>query len=439
MGGRMNQEKLFETYQAQYDEMRAQTEPAWLQSKRATAYDAFLTQGIPTTRMETWKYTPLRTWEKNTFHPQALRHNNVDTHEVKLFSMLDENSYDVVFIDGQYHAKLSGIKDAPARIIIIPLAQAIKQYPTEINEHFGQALQLEKQPFASLCASLAQQGMVIIVPDDTHIENPIHLLFATSSKSEMCETQIHNLFIIGKNSKVEIIEHYADLNDVVYFNNVLTEVILGRGAQLSHYKIDQEGNRSFHIGALHVKQYEGSELISNAVTLSGNLSRHDIITKMIEPGALCTLNGLYFPHNKQHVDYHTTITHEAENCSSQSLYKGVLAGQSSSVFNGSVIVKPYAQHTQSNQANHNLLLSPGCEANSKPELEIYADDVRCTHGATTGQLNEDALFFLQSRGIAPDKARRMLIRAFANEVFNLMPSESVRNYCQRYLEMAAYE
>lgn len=434
----LNQTNVVLQYQHQLESVIKHTPYDWLKQHRNTAFDAFMAQGIPSTRTESWKYTPLRLWERKQFFKKNNAAAKREFYEIQLFSMLDENSYDIVFIDGEYYPSLGNHHPCP-EMMLIPFAQALKQYPSEMQEYLGQALQLNQHPFASLCAALAEQGMVIIVPENVQYTKPIHLLFASSQGSEDCATHLRNLIVVGKNSQIEIIEHYVDLNDVAYFNNVVTEAILLPGATLSHYKIEQEGNHSFHIGSLHVKQATGSNFNSHAVTLSGNFSRHDITTNLCEPHASCVLNGLYFPHNTQHVDYHTRVVHAAPNCNSHSLYKGVLAGKSVSVFNGAVLVEKDAQKTSASQANHNLLLSLGCEANSKPELEIYADDVKCAHGATSGQLDLEALFFLQARGITIEKARRMLIRAFANEVFNKMPSTIVRDYCQRYLEMAAYE
>ncbi|MFA6037868.1 MAG: Fe-S cluster assembly protein SufD [Legionellales bacterium] len=424
---------VIEQYQAQHKKLLAGNEPDWLLSYRNASFENFMAQGIPSTQRETWKYTPLRAWQKNDFHKTPSNEKITHLQELQLFSMLDERCQEIVFIDGQYKSK------PLENLIICDYAQAIKDHAQTLQMYLGQALVQKEFPFASLCDALAQNGVVFIVPDNTVIDKPLHILYVSTKNSENCVNHLRNLIIVGKNSKVEIIEHYVDLHDVAYFNNTVTEVILEENAKLSHYKIEQEGNKSFHIGSVHVKQNQGSAFNSNAVTLSGNFSRHDINTYLIGTQASCQLNGLYFTHNNQHVDYHTLTHHDVPHCASASLYKGILADKSTSVFNGKVIVKQGAQQTQAKQGNHNLLLSEFCEANSKPELEIYTDDVKCTHGATTGQLDKEALFFLQSRGIAMSKARRMLIRAFANDVFNQMESEIVRNYCQRYLEMAAYE
>jgi Fe-S cluster assembly protein SufD len=428
---------LMQHYQLAHEQLLDRDEPHWLKEYRAFAFNSFTKQGIPSTQRETWKYTPLRLWVKNNFYHSPKTSKITQIHELQLFSMLDARCHEIVLVDGVYQAKLS--KHKSPLMMIMDYAQAIQTHADLIQPHLGQAVNVEDYPFASLCDGLAQKGIVIIIPDNTVIEEPIHILYVCSKNSENCVNHLRNLFIIGKNSKVEIIEHYVDLHDVVYFNNIVTEIIVQENAYLSHYKLEQEGNNSFHIGSVHVKQMQGSTFNSDAVTLSGHFSRHDINTHLSGAQASCQLNGLYFTHTTQHVDYHTLIRHEAPHCTSASLYKGILADRSVSVFNGKVIVSPGAQKTKSEQGNHNLLLSPHCEVNSKPELEIYTDDVKCAHGATTGQLDAQALFFLQSRGIANSKARRMLIRAFANEVFNKMQSETVRSYCQRYLEMAAYE
>ncbi|HLF66907.1 MAG TPA: Fe-S cluster assembly protein SufD [Gammaproteobacteria bacterium] len=430
---------LIQQYQMQYESLLRGNEPDWLKQHRLLAFDSFIQQGIPTSTVENWKYTPLRLWQKQSFYQRPDINTIASIQEIQLFSLLDEHSHDVVILDGIYRSELTRIAHLPESVVLCDFAHAVAHYPLIIKQHLAKSFDLGLHPFAALCDALAQQGMVVIIPDDTVLVEPIHLLFANSKNSTQCAVHLRNMIIIGKNAKVEIVEHYADLHDVAYFNNVVTEVTLDENAHLTHYKLEQEGNQSFHFGGVHVKQAQGSVFHTHALTLSGNFSRHDITTRMVSPLAQCIINGLYFTHNAQHVDYHTLIQHEAPHCNSASLYKGILADRSSSVFNGKVVVKAGAQKTQSQQANHNLLLTNNCEANSKPELEIYTDDVKCAHGATTGHLDEDALFFLQARGLAHSKARRMLIRAFANEVLHHMSSDTVRRYCQSYLEMAAYE
>ncbi len=431
----LNEQNLIAHYASQHQHLLTSAEPDWLKFYRAKAFETFTENGIPTTAVEAWKYTQLRTWHKNKFHQHPKHAQLPELYELQLFSMLDEHCQEVIVLDGVLQTKIS---DNNA-MQIMDFKHALKTEEPLLQSYLGQAVNHDEHPFVSLCDALAEQGIVVIVPENIVVDKPLHILYVSSKNSENCVNHLRNLIIVGKHSKVEIIEHFVDLHDVTYFTNHVTEVILEENASLSHYKLEQEGNKSFHIGGIHVKQNRGSDFCSNAVTISGHFSRHDIATTMVEESANCTLNGLYFTHNQQHVDYHTTIHHDAPHCHSSSVYKGILTDKSSSVFNGKVVVKHGAQKTASKQENHNLLLSESCEANSKPELEIYTDDVKCAHGATTGQLDEEALFFLQSRGLALSKARRMLIRAFANDVFNQMPSSIVRDYCQRYLEMAAYE
>ncbi len=430
---------LIDQYQMQYESLLRSPEPDWLKQHRMQAFNSFMQQGLPTTTVENWKYTSLRMWQKQGFYQRPDIDTLASIQEIQLFSMLDEHSHDVVVMDGVYRKELSNVTFLPESVVLCDFAQAVQTHPLLVKQYLAKSFDLSVHPFAALCDALAQKGMVLIIPEDTVINEPIHLLFATSKNSTQCAVHLRNLIILGRNAKAEIIEHYADLHDVAYFNNVVTEVILAENAVLTHYKLEQEGNKAFHIAGVHVQQAQGSVFNSHALTLSGNFSRHDMTTRMVAPFAQCLFNGLYFTHNAQHVDYHTLIQHEAPHCNSTSLYKGILADRSVSVFNGKVVVKSGAQKTLSQQANHNLLLSNHCEANSKPELEIYTDDVKCAHGATTGHLDEDALFFLQARGLALSKARRMLIRAFANEIINNMSSDTVRRYCQSYLEMAAYE
>ncbi|MGA2654954.1 MAG: Fe-S cluster assembly protein SufD [Gammaproteobacteria bacterium] len=431
----LNEISLTQHYQEQHQKLLTNLEPDWLKFYRIKAFEAFMAQGIPTTAIEAWKYTHLRAWHKNKFHKHPTHEEQVELYQLQLFSMLDEDCQEVIVIDGDFQP----IAKQNTALQIMDYKTALKQHEALLQNYMGQAIQHENHPFASLCDALAQNGVVIFVPENTIIEKPIHVLYVSSKNCANCANHLRNLIVVGKNSSATVIEHYVDLDDVVYFTNSVTEIILEHNASLSHYKIEQEGNKSFHIGSIHSKQNQGSHLCSYAVTLCGNFSRHDFNAHLVGENAQCTMNGLYFTHNQQHVDYHTLVNHDVPQCTSRSLYKGILADKSTTVFNGKVVVKQGAQKTQAMQGNHNLLLTSQCEANSKPELEIYTDDVKCTHGATTGQLDEEALFFLQARGIALSKARRMLIRAFANDIFNQMSANIVREYCQRYLEMAAYE
>ena len=257
-------------------------------------------------------------------------------------------------------------------------------------------------------------------------EQPIHLLFVASSHGEPTVSHPRNLIIVGDNSQVAIVESYVGLDGGVYFTNAVTEIVAGQNAVIDYYKLQQESAEAFHIATLAVHQDRSSNFTSHSISLGGALVRNDVKARLDAEGVECTLNGLYMASGHQLVDNHTSIDHAKPHCSSHELYKGVLDGKSKGVFSGKIIVRPDAQKTDAKQTNKNLLLSADSVIDTKPQLQIYADDVKCTHGATVGQLDKDAIFYLRSRGIGHEDARSLLTYAFANEIISRIKIPSVR-------------
>lgn len=396
-----------------------QTVP-WVRALRELAGMQFEAQGFPTTRDEAWKYTNVASLVRQVYTPAPADTSAVmaDVSQI-VFPGLEVDR--LVFVDGHYAPHLS----TPVSVTgthIGSLATALDRPTDGLEAHLGQISSLEKHPFAALNTAFLTDGAWLHLAPGTVAERPIHLVFLATGRQVLA--QPHNLIVLEEGAQATVIEHYVALNDARYFTNAVTETSLAKGAALEHYRVQQEGAQAYHIGGMHVRQACESRFTSHAIDLGGVLVRNDLRTVLAAEYAHCALNGLYVLDGRQHVDNHTLIDHAKPNGTSSEYYKGVLDGRSRAVFNGRVVVQPDAQHTDARQMNNNLLLSEDAEVDTKPELEIYADDVKCSHGATVGQLDADALFYLRSRAVDEAAARDLLTYAFANDIlsrFRLMP------------------
>jgi len=390
--------------------------PVWLRKVREDARRRFATQGYPTTRNEEWKYTNVAPIAKTSFQPGEY---NLDGSIIALAARLTASieAAPVVFINGQYCAELSDSEGLPHGVKAGSLWEAIQQGDADVTKHFGRSAGSTQSAFADLNAAGFHDGAFVSVPAGTVLEKPIHLVFLSTAEGAPSVSHPRNLIVIGARSQASLIETYSGSEDDLYFTNAVTEIVAQEDAVLHRHKVQREGIRAFHVANLLVQQARNSTLVCHSLSFGGALVRNDVNVVLSE-GAEGTLNGLYVAGGKQHVDNHTTINHAKPHAASHELYKGILNGQSSAVFNGKVIVEKDAQKTDAKQTNRNLLLSGDAVINTKPELQIYADDVRCTHGATIGQLEENALFYLRSRGIGQEEARRILVHAFAREIID---------------------
>jgi Fe-S cluster assembly protein SufD len=295
-----------------------------------------------------------------------------------------------------------------------------------LEAHLGRYARLEDHAFVALNTAFAEDGAVIEVAPHTVVERPIHLMFVSAPGSGPTVSHPRTLVLSGRGSQAAVIETHLGPDEAVYFTNAVTEIVVGEGAVLDHYKLQQEGGNAFHVATIQAVQDRASVWNSHNIAVGAALARHDVNSVLDEQGAECYLNGLFAATARQHVDNHSLLDHAKPNCTSRELYKGILAGHATGVFNGKIIVRKDAQKTNAIQSNKNLLLSGDAVINTKPQLEIFADDVRCTHGATVGQLDKEALFYMQSRGIAATEARDLLTYAFVGELLDRMPWEPVR-------------
>jgi len=400
----------------------------WLNALRQQATSQFNIDGLPAKKVEDWKYTSLWTLAQQSFTHDADK-LSLSAQQCDQVALLAD-AYRLVIVDGAFSQALSTVEALPAGLSISSLSTSLNN----VEHVLGKQVDLEKAGLTALNTMLMNEGIVVTVAADIHIDKPIELLVINSGNTEGLATHLRNVITLERNSKATIIEHYIGLSDVSYFTNVVTEVVLAEKAELNHYKLQQESENAFHIATLAAKQASNSQWKTNNISLGAKLARNDVHSQLLGEQSHVVMDGLYLVNNDQHVDNHTRIDHAVPNTTSEELYKGVLDDNSRAVFNGKVIVHKDAQKTDANQQNHNLLLSRGCEIDSKPEMEIYADDVKCGHGSTVGQINENQLFFLRARGLDEVSARNLLTYAFAVDVLERIPFEEIRQALSSVIE-----
>jgi Fe-S cluster assembly protein SufD len=410
--------ETLEFYQEQ-TKNRLSTLP-WLAHMQKEAAADLKRCGFPTRHNEEWKYTQVEALLKQNF----LHRNSVTALEILKTSDLPVK-HQLLMQNGVLLGEKELASKLPAGVLILSLSSALVLHPELIKPHLGTILQQE-HGFHYLNTALIESGLFIFIPKGVCIEEPIAITHIQDEANQAI--YLRHLIIAEAQSQATIIEEYCGEDECNYLTNTVTEAFLGEGAELTHYKIQRESNAAFHLGHLAVKQSAHSQFASHSLNLGGKLVRSDISMYLQEEHAHCLMNGIYAPTEGQHVDHHTTVHHLVPNCTSDQDYKGILKGHSRAVFNGKVIVAKDAQHTDAKQQNKNLLLSANAEIDTKPQLEIFADDVVCSHGATVGQLDEEALFYLATRGIGRLEASQYLIHAFAQNNLLLIPHRKLADW-----------
>lgn len=393
----------------------------WMDSARERAMAHFESTGFPSPREEDWKYTRTAAIEKVAFSSAAST-SGVDANE----HVLALGGPCLVFVDGRFDSQASSLSSHDGQPRILDLANAVEQESELLSAHLNHYANSECHAFTALNTALAQDGALIHAARNQTSESPVQLLFLSSGEQDsMAHPRV--LIVAEEGSALTVVEHYVGLASSKYMNNVVTEVSVGANASVTHYKVQRDASSAFHMSTLQVHQHADSRFTSHSISLGAAIARHDINIDLAGRGAECRLNGLYLASGRQHVDYHTRVDHRVEHCNSFEDYKGVLSGRGRGVFNGRVIVHKGAQKTDAHQSNKNLLLSADAEVDTKPQLEIYADDVKCAHGATVGQLDERMVFYLRSRGIGEPEARALLTYGFACDVVDRMKLEPLRS------------
>jgi Fe-S cluster assembly protein SufD len=394
-------------------------QPSWVFPIRKAAMSCFAELGFPTVNDEDWRFTNVAPIAKLPFLP-ALENtrSNLDAATLKKYSFTELKASRLVFVNGHFSPEFSTIIPQTEGIRIANLASALNTDSALIEKHLGRHASSEKNAFTALNTAFFQDGAFIYVPVGKTVADPVHLLFVSTSSETGTTISPRNLIIAEANSKLTVIESYVSTVNGAYFTNAVEEIIIGENAVVEHCKFQDESSAAYHIAAIHAHLGRSCNFIAHSVATGAKLSRNNIRTSLADEGVECILNGLYLTRDEQLADHHMIVDHAKPHCNSHEYYNGILDGRSKGVFHGRILVRPDAQKTDAKQTNKNLLLSDDATIDTKPQLEIYADDVKCTHGATIGQLNDESIFYLRARGIGLETARRMLIHAFAGEIID---------------------
>ncbi|OGB69975.1 MAG: Fe-S cluster assembly protein SufD [Caldithrix sp. RBG_13_44_9] len=400
---------------------------------RREAISHFARLGFPNTRMEDWKYTNLQPLLDQRYQLFDDDHELKPAAVEKLF-IGKKNDNRLVFVNGKFSEKFSNLHLIHPGITLSNLEKALQDHPRIVNEYIAKYSDHRQEAFTALNTAFAREGIFLYVPQDVVVEEPIYILHIFDPQDEPYQAHPRHLLVVEKNSQVKIVESHHSLSDGPVFNNSVTEVILKEGSRLDLLKIQDDNFHSIRIHRTQIYQERQSILNSFSIDLGGAIVRNNLTVSLNGENCESNLFGFYLASGNQLIDNHTSIEHLKPNCNSNELYKGILSGKSRGVFSGTIYVARDAQKTNAFQSNKNLLLSPEADINSKPQLKIFADDVKCTHGATVGQLDEEAIFYMQQRGIPPEQAQNLLRLAFAGEVIDKTSLENVRVFLQDRIE-----
>lgn len=413
-------------------EVASREEPSWLRARRATAIARFAELGFPTIKQEDWKYTNVAPIARSRFVPAQPPEQAPPGSSLMAPTFGAMEGLRLVFVNGRFEPRLSSTPISDGGFRLGSLGELLVD-GGNLEPSLGRFAGFEDNPFTALNLSFARDGAFVNVPEDRAVEEPIYLVFLSVPGKEPAVAHPRNLVLVGDRGQAAVVELYIGLGDGTYFTNAVTEVSVGEDATLDHLKVVREAEQAFHVATMAVSQARNANVASATVSLGGALVRSDVSTVFAGEGGELSLNGLYVLGGRQHFDTHTRIDHRTPACTSRELYKGILDGSSRGVFNGNIFVRRGAQKTVARQTNKNLLLSKDAHVDSTPGLEILADDVKCSHGSTIGQLDDAAMFYLRSRGIDLETARSLLVYAFGAEIVNLIKVDSVRKRIDEFI------
>ena len=416
-----------EALRARHGEINADG-PTWVARLRERAMERFAELGFPSVKEEEWKYTNVAPISKLDFAKTQFVSSKVTTAEVARLGCPEAANSQLVFVNGVLREDLSSTSELPAGVVAMNLSQALleEEHRELIREHLARTVDYNTNGFIALNTAMISGGAFVHIPRNVELEQPLSLLFIAEADSDEVAAFPRVLLIAEEHSRATIIESYAGTGEGTSFTDAVVEIDLKAGAHLEHYKVQRESGAAFHVVTTGANLGPNSSYDSTTINFGARLSRHDIGIKMDHEGAECWVDGLYVVSSGQHTDTHSVIDHRQPHCTSHQLYKGILDGKSRAVFNGKIFVRHGAQKTDAMQTNKNLLLSNEARVDTKPQLEILADDVKCAHGAAVGQIDEDELFYLETRGIHTELARNLLTYGFAEEVIGKIKLESIR-------------
>ncbi len=418
-----------ENYSAAFDSLENPTHPSWVQELRKSAFAKFNELGFPTARRgnEEWKYTDIRPLARRAFRT-ATQANAVDSAALLPYNPGHDQWHLAVFVDGKFNPQLSSLDSLPSGVRIESIASALSGDGSMAEQHVAQHAAYDDNAFVALNTAFLQDGAFIQLDDGAILEEPIHLLFITTSHDEEIDVYPRALILTGRDASASIIESHMGLSNGVYLSNAVTEIVLGAGASLRYYKMQRHSEKAYHVTNTEAVLARDSYFSSVNIDLGGGLVRNNLNARMTEEGASTMLNGLYMVSGTQHVDNQVIIEHIKGDTTANELYKGILDGKSRSVFHGSIIVREDAKGVNAYQVDKNLLLSKEAEAYTKPAFWVYTDDVRCGHGAACGQIDDEAMFYLRSRGMDEITARNFVIHGFVAEVIDSINQDQLREH-----------
>jgi len=430
-------ENYFESF-SEFEKLAAGHDLPWLRKLRRDAFAHFCEVGFPTTHDEDWRFTNVSAIAQTPFQLAPNGRAWLSQQELEPYRVAGV-ACQLVFVNGRFARELSLLGKLPDTVKVRSLGGEISSNPGAIEPHLGHYLDIRRDAFCALNTAFVEDGAFVHIPRGTLVEEPICLLFVSTADAAPSMSHPRNLMVAEEDSQATFVEDYVSLDGGAAFCNTVTELVAGDHTVLSHYMIEREHKQAFNISTLRIQQGRSANVVSHSVLLGGALVRNNVHPVLVGEGGECLINGLFIGNAHQHLDNYMLVEHASPRCSSRQFYNGILEGHAHGVFHGRIIVHEDAQKTDAKQTNRNLLLSDDAQIDTKPQLEIYADDVKCTHGATIGQIEGDALFYLRSRGIDEVSARKLLLFAFASECLDRMKQGPVRKHLEGLINRCLFQ
>jgi Fe-S cluster assembly protein SufD len=422
----------------EFEKLAAGHHLPWLRKLRQNAFARFCEAGFPNTHDEDWRFTNVSAIAQTAFRLTRNRRVRLSRQELEPYQVAGV-ACQLVFVNGHFARELSLLGKLPNGVKVSSLAGEIADNPGATEPHVGRYLDVGRDAFCALNTAFVEDGAYVHIPRGTLLEDPIYLLFVSTADDAPSMSHPRNLIVAEEDSQATFVEDYVSLGGGAVFCNTVTDLVAGDHTVLSHYMIEREHKEAFNISTLRIQQGKSTNVVSHSVLLGGTLVRNNVHPVLAGEGGECLINGLFIGNGRQHLDNYMLVEHASPRCSSRQFYNGILDGHAHGVFHGRIIVHKDAQKTDAKQTNRNLLLSDDAQIDTKPQLEIYADDVKCTHGATIGQIEGDALFYLRSRGIDEVSARKLLLFAFASECLDRMKQGPVRKHVEGLINHCLFQ
>jgi Fe-S cluster assembly protein SufD len=422
----------------EFEKLAAGHDLPWLRKLRQDAFARFCEAGFPNTHDEDWRFTNVSAIAQTAFRLTRNRRTRLSQEELEPYQVAGVGCQ-LVFVNGHFARELSVLGKLPNGVKVSSLAGEISSNCEAIEQHLGRYLDIRRDAFCALNTAFVEDGAFVHIPRATLVEEPIYLLFVSTADDAPSMSHPRNLIVAEEDSQATFVEDYVSLDGGAVFCNTVTELVAGDHSVLSHYMIEREHKEAFNISTLRIQQGRSTNVVSHSVLLGGTLVRNNVHPVLAGEGGECLINGLFIGNGRQHLDNYMLVEHASPRCGSRQFYNGILDGHAHGVFHGRIIVHKDAQKTDAKQTNRNLLLSDDAQIDTKPQLEIYADDVKCTHGATIGQIEGDALFYLRSRGIDEVSARKLLLFAFASECLDRMKQGPVRKHVEGLINHCLFQ